>query len=198
MTRADSGVLDLGSSYHAPLPRDVRDGLKIGFDTGALAAGNWFTVTALSPRDTLRYTINTDPNNPASYTEPVIVVSYNDPQGNTQFVTPVKLTTLGQDLAPFSGQMLKPLEFAIRTHAAVTTAGPNTTSFLLNSPHCRADPGRTGTPGLHHRWRTRAAPLPHAGRAARAEPGGRGLEHEPVLAALRSRQGQHPDRALDG
>jgi hypothetical protein len=162
-----SGVLDLGSSYHAPLPRDVRDGLKIGFDTGALAATNWFTVTALSPRDTLRYTINTDPNDPASYTEPVVVVSYNDPHGNTQFVTPVKLAALGQSLAPFSGQMLKPLEFAIRTHAAVTTAGPNTTSFLLNSPHSAAIVGAQ----LQLDFITDGARVLHLSRTLDVQPG---------------------------
>jgi hypothetical protein len=130
-----SGTINLGSSYQSPLPRFVADGLVVGFNTGYLAAGNWFTVTALTPRDTLRYVINTDPNNPASYTEPVIVVSTNDPQGNRKFVTPVKLNNLGQDLAPFSGQMLKPLEFVIRTSRSVTTTEPNTTSFLFNSPH---------------------------------------------------------------
>lgn len=130
-----SGTLSLGASYHAPLPENVKDGLQVGFNTGVLAAGNWFTVTALTPRDTLRYIINTDPNNSASYTEPLIVVSTNDPQGNRKFVTPLKLSNLAQDLAPFSAQMMSPLEFSIRTHHSVTKTAPNTTTFVFNSPH---------------------------------------------------------------
>lgn len=129
-----TGTLALGASYRAPLPRIVRDGLQIGFDTGVLAAGTWFTVTALTPRDTLRYLINTNPNNPSSYKEPVIVVSLNDPQGNRKFVTPVKLAKLSDDLAPHTGRMYEPLEFAIRTNRSVTTTTANTVTLSFSSP----------------------------------------------------------------
>ena len=59
-----SGTLNLGSSYHAPLPLDVAHGLQIGLNTGTIAAGASFTVQALTPRDTFTYTVNSDPTSP--------------------------------------------------------------------------------------------------------------------------------------
>ncbi len=97
----NSGTLALGSSYHAPLPLTVAQGLEIGFDTGTILAGRSFTVEALTPRDTFSYTIESEP-----YTPPVIVVSYSDPQGSHRFITPVELPDLESSLAPYSGQML--------------------------------------------------------------------------------------------
>ena len=45
--------------------------------------GESFTVNAFTPRDTFQYTINREP-----YTTPIVIVSYNDPQGNHRFVVP--------------------------------------------------------------------------------------------------------------
>jgi hypothetical protein len=39
-----AGTLDLGGSYHAPLPVDVAHGLQLGFDTGTALAGESFTA----------------------------------------------------------------------------------------------------------------------------------------------------------
>ena len=183
-----SGTLDLGSSYHAPLPRDVRDGLQIGFDTGALAAGNSFTVKALSPRDTLRYTINTDPNNPASY-RPV-------DRGELQ-------RSAGQHPVRDAGQT----HHAGPRPCAVQRADARSRSSSPSAPMPRSRlPARTrrrfcSTTLMRRRSWARSYSLdfitdgarcctsPTRWMCSRAEPGGRGLEHEPVRAALRPGQG---------
>ena len=125
-----TGPLQLGSTYHAPLPIDVAQGVQVGFNTGTILAGTSFTVQALTPRDTFTYTINSP-----SYTPPVIVVSYSDPQGSHRFVTPVELSSLDAALAPHAGEMLRGLELTIVTEGAVDPVGPNTTNFVFNSPH---------------------------------------------------------------
>jgi len=124
-----SGTLDVGSSYHAPLPLDVAEGLQVGLNTGTVLAGTRFTVRALTPRDTFTYTINSEP-----YTKPVIVVSYSDPQGSHRFVTPVAMTDLGGSLAAHSGAMQKGLALQIVTTDPVTASVPNTLHLTVNSP----------------------------------------------------------------
>jgi len=126
----NSGTLALGSSYHAPLPLEVAQGLQVGFNTGTIMAGATFTVSALTPRDTFTYTINSEP-----YTPPVIVVSYSDPQGSHRFVTPVELPTMDASLAPYTGQMLKGLALEVATTDAVNTSGTNITNLIVNNPH---------------------------------------------------------------
>lgn len=126
----NSGVLNLGSDYHAPLPLDVAQGLQVGFNTGTIDAGASFTVTALTPRDTFTFTINSEP-----FTPPVVVVSYSDPQGSRRFVTPVELPWLGDALSPHTGRMLKGLAAQIVTAAPFTPSGRNSTSLVVNSPH---------------------------------------------------------------
>jgi hypothetical protein len=123
-----TGTIDLGASYHAPLPVDVANGLQMGFNTGTIDAGTSFTVEALTPRDTFTYTINSEP-----FTPPVIVVSYSDPQGSHRFVTPVELPGLDVNLVPHAGEMLKGLRLEIVTTGAVSTT--NTTNLVVNNPH---------------------------------------------------------------
>jgi hypothetical protein len=125
-----SGSLALGSTYRAPLPLAVAQGLEIGFNSGSIAAGASFTVQALTPRDTFKYTINA-----SSFTPPVIVVSYSDPQGSHRFITPVQLSSLDSSLASSTGQMLKGLKLDIVTTASVNATGNNRTNFVFNSPH---------------------------------------------------------------
>ncbi|MBP8121258.1 MAG: hypothetical protein KAZ26_01415 [Caldilineaceae bacterium] len=126
----NSGVLNLGSVYHAPLPLDVAQGLQVGFNTGTIDAGTSFTVTALTPRDTFTYTVISDP-----FTPPVIVVSASDPQGSHRFVTPVQLSNLGDSLAPHAGEMLKGLAVQIVATGPFNPTGTNTTDLVINSPH---------------------------------------------------------------
>lgn len=126
-----SGAVDFGSSYQAPLPKDIALGVQVGFQTGGVNAGESFTVRALTPRDTFQYTI-TDP----AYAEPVVVVSYNDPQGNHRFILPPgnypngsKLTSLQADLQALSGTMIPDPGVDVASTAA------DQANFILNAPH---------------------------------------------------------------
>ena len=129
-SNSGNGTLDLGSSYQAPLPVDIIDGVQIGFNTGTIISGDSFAVTALTPRDTFTYTINSEP-----YTPPVIVVSYSDPQGSHRFVTPVELSGLDEDLTSYSSQMLPDAELMIATETPVVAGVNNTVDFVINNPH---------------------------------------------------------------
>lgn len=91
-----TGTLNVGGGYTAPLPITVSDGLQVGFDTGTINAGDVFTVGVQLPTDTFTYTVNSGDTPP---TPPVVVVSYNDPQGNHKFVTPVQVGDLNTDLS---------------------------------------------------------------------------------------------------
>lgn len=126
---AASGTLALGSSYGAPLPVAVADGLEVGFDTGTMLNGDSFTVAALTPRDTFTYTVNSEPHTP-----PIIVVSYSDPQGSRKFVTPVQLAALDADLTAYGGTMLPDIGLQIVTQGELATTGTNTIDFILNNP----------------------------------------------------------------
>lgn len=127
-----TGTVNYGSGYQAPLPLAIRDGLQIGFDTGTVNSGDIFTVEVRLPRDTFTYTVNTGVN---AFTPPVVVVSYNDPQGNHKFVTPVEVPDLGQDLAPYASQMLPGVGLDIATTAAFNPGQNNTVYLVANSPH---------------------------------------------------------------
>lgn len=130
----NSGTLALGSSYRAPLPIAVgNEGLQIGFDTGTIISGESFTVAAYTPRDTFKFTVNNDP-----YTMPVIVVSYSDMQGSHRFITTRQMNTLGEDLTPYSSQMLRNLSVDIVTQAKFVSSGNNTTHIVINNPHSQA------------------------------------------------------------
>lgn len=126
-----SGVVDFGSSYQSPLGKAIAEGVMLGFQSGTVVAGESFTFEARTPRDTMQYTVN-DPG----AADPVIVVSYNDAQGNHRFVLPAedfpngsKLSDLNTDLSPLSGKMLEGVGLDI------VTTGTNTADFVLSSPH---------------------------------------------------------------
>jgi len=91
--------------------------------SGRVAAG---AKVVVSDSDTFQYTI-ADPN----YTEPVIVVSYNDPQGNHRFILPANglLTDLNADLAFLDGRMLPDPGVDIASTSSTQA------NFVLNSPH---------------------------------------------------------------
>jgi hypothetical protein len=122
----NSGTLNFGSGYQAPLPLPIANGVEIGFQTGSVNGGEQFVVRALTPRDTFQYTIN-DPE----AAEPVIIVSYNDPQGNHRFVLPSTslLTDLNSDLTFLSGQMLPD------PGVDIASTNANQANFILNAPH---------------------------------------------------------------
>jgi len=127
-----SGSVTVPASYQSPLPITVTQGVEIGFYSGSIIAGDAFTVGVQLPRDTFTYTVQSEP-----FTKPGVVVSYNDPQGNHRFISPVELGDLGSDLAPYAGQMLAPLSLEIATTAAFTPTGSNTTNYVFNLPDSR-------------------------------------------------------------
>ncbi|MCL4267345.1 MAG: PKD domain-containing protein [Anaerolineae bacterium] len=122
----NSGTVSFGSGYQAPLPLPIAEGVEIGFQTGSVNGGEQFVVRALTPRDTFQYTIN-DPE----AAEPVIVVSYNDPQGNHRFILPSAslLTDLNSDLTFLSGQMIPD------PGVDIASTSPTQANFILNAPH---------------------------------------------------------------
>ena len=125
-----TGTLDIGNSYASPTPLPVGgSGVEVGFLSGDIQAGDTFTVAARLPRDTFQYQIQSP-----SYTPPVVLVSYNDPQGNHRFVTPISLTHPLDNLAGYSGQMLRNLGAEIVTQAPITTTGTYTTDVVLHWP----------------------------------------------------------------
>lgn len=131
----NSGTMNLGSGYQAPLPLAIANGLQIGFDTGSVNAGDMFTVSARLPRDTFSFTDNTGNG---TYTSPVVVVSYNDPQGNHKFVSSLEVGDLGTNLTPYASQMLQGVGVDIATTAAFNSSGNNTVYLIANSPHSQS------------------------------------------------------------
>ncbi|MCB0214625.1 MAG: DUF1573 domain-containing protein, partial [Anaerolineae bacterium] len=126
-----SGTVQVGSGYQAPLPLPITQGIEVGFQTGSVNGGETFTMRALTPRDTFQYTRNDPQAEP-----PVVVVSYNDPQGNHRFVLPTggypdgaQLTDLQQDLQALSGQMLPD------PGVTISSTADDQAHFVLNTPH---------------------------------------------------------------
>lgn len=129
---AQSSV-NIPSNYQAPSPITVPNtgGIQIGFDTGTVKTDDSFSVTGQLPRDTFSFTDNTGNG---TYTKPVVVVSYNDPQGNHKFVTPVEVSDLGTNLAQYASQMLPGVGVDIATTAPFNKTGNNTVYLVANSP----------------------------------------------------------------
>ncbi|RLF30763.1 MAG: hypothetical protein DRN07_08175, partial [Thermoplasmata archaeon] len=127
----NSGVLDFGEGYASPTFLEVGDfGVKLALYTGKVYDGDTFTVEARTPRDTFQYTINREP-----YTEPVAIVSYNDPQGNHKFVTPVRLNHPTEDLVPHAGKMIHDgAGVEIVTEGPFTPTQPMTTTLVVQAP----------------------------------------------------------------
>ena len=125
-----NGTLDIGTGYASPSPLAVgNDGLQVGFISGDVQVNDTFTVAANIPADTFQYQIQSQPA-----VNPVVLVSYNDPQGNHRFVTPITLTNPTENLVNYSGQMLVNLGAEIVTQAPITTSGNYTTDVVVNWP----------------------------------------------------------------
>lgn len=126
----NSGTVNFGAGYGSPTPLEAGTlGVQVALLSGTVYHGDTFTVEACTPRDTFQYAINQEP-----HTEPVVLVSYNDPQGNHRFITPITLTTPANDLTAYSGQMLERLGVEIVTQEPITMSGTYTTSVVTNWP----------------------------------------------------------------
>lgn len=127
-----SDALNFGSGYASPTLQNVGVlGVKVGLLSGKVYNGESFTVEARTPRDTFQYTVNREP-----YTEPVVIVSYNDPQGNHRFVIPPAAMALASpttDLTAFSGQMLPDPGVEIVTTGACQPATCDV-QLVVNNP----------------------------------------------------------------
>ena len=91
-------------------------------------------MAANTPRDTFQYTIAA--GHESDFTPPVVLVSYNDPQGNHRLAIPpaaMALSSPTADLLAFSGQMLQQPGVEIVTGAPFA-AGANTTDLVVNNP----------------------------------------------------------------
>ncbi|MGB5051468.1 MAG: CARDB domain-containing protein [Caldilineaceae bacterium] len=127
-----TGTLSYGDNYASPsfLPVGAF-GLTLALHSGTVADGESFTVAARTPRDTFQYTINREP-----FTEPLVIVSYNDPQGNHRFILPpaaAHLTSPSDNLVAFAGQMLDDVGVEIVTTEAYS-GGAASTRLLVNNP----------------------------------------------------------------
>ena len=127
-----SGSLNFGSGYKSPLFLSVGAlGVTLALYSGNVSNGDSFTVAATTPRDTFQYTINREP-----FSEPLVIVSYNDPQGNHRFVVPpdaMHLNAPTDNLQQFAGTMLQDVGVEIVTGAPFTP-GANTVKLLVNNP----------------------------------------------------------------
>ncbi len=127
-----SGALNFGAGYDSPTLLDVGAfGLKLGLRNGRVNDGESFKVDVRTPRDTFQYDINREP-----YTAPLVIVSYNDPQGNHRFLLPGDAMSLSHptdNLVPLGGKMLPDVGVDIVTSQAAQ-AGANSTDLLISNP----------------------------------------------------------------
>jgi hypothetical protein len=133
--RGATGQLAFGANYQSPNFQAVGVfGLTLALYSGNVANGESFTVNARTPRDTFQYTINREP-----YTEPLVIVSYNDPQGNHRFVLPsqaMSLTAPTANLQQYAGSMLDDVGVEIVTSRPFTV-GINSATLLVNNPSAK-------------------------------------------------------------
>ncbi len=120
--------LAVGAGYTLWTPLALADGLTIAFSGGYIAQGETFNFQTALPIDTFSYTINRTP-----YSRPLIIVSYNDPEGNHKFVTDVEVAQIQADLTPYLGQMRFGFQMDVMGASAVTT-GTNTAYIVFNNP----------------------------------------------------------------
>lgn len=131
-SKGATGSLNFGAGYASPTFLPVGAfGVTLALYTGNVQNGESFSVAANTPRDTFQYTINRTP-----HTEPLVIVSYNDPQGNHRFVVPTQamsLTAPTDNLQRFAGQMLDDVGVEIVTDQPFAP-GSNTLKLLVNNP----------------------------------------------------------------
>ncbi len=126
-------TLVLSSTYASPSLLNVGAfGVQLSLLSGKIYNNETFSMTARPPLDTFSYRINRTP-----YTEPLVIASYNDPQGNHRFIVPPNAMSLAsptQNLAPFGGQMLQDPGVEIVTTSPFTPATAQTVTLMLNNP----------------------------------------------------------------
>jgi hypothetical protein len=145
--------LNFGAGYASPTFQPLGAlGLTLALYTGSVQHGESFTVAATTPRDTFQYTINRTP-----HTLPLVIVSYNDPQGNHRFVVPsqaMSLTAPTDNLQPFAGQMLQEVGVEIVTQQAARRAPTacNCWSTTRRTPRCKTPASSWSSSTSAARW----------------------------------------------
>lgn len=127
--QGNSGSLSFGNGYTAGDVLPLAAGVQVFATQGVLYDGDTVAISAEANQDAFRYTVN----NPDAYTPPIVLVSYNDPRGNHQFVTPVTLESPNDDLLPYRDGMLGNVQMQPVTTGAVQ-AGANTLRLSTNNP----------------------------------------------------------------
>ncbi len=121
-------ALQVGSSYAPGTYLEVADGVQVTFTAGEIHGGDTFVVQTALPIDTFSFTINRTP-----YTPPLIVVSYNDPQGNHKFTSDVVLDSLQSDLTYYQGRMRRGMQLDVFSLESYLP-GVNTGHLVFNNP----------------------------------------------------------------
>ncbi len=133
--RGQQGEIAFGAGYASPTFLPVGElGVTLALHSGTVGNGESFAVQANTPRDTFQYTINREP-----FTEPLVIVSYNDPQGNHRFVLPpaaMQLSAPTENLQTFAGTMRADVGVALVTTAAfdATQDPQGSLTLLVNNP----------------------------------------------------------------
>lgn len=123
------GSLPIGVGYSPAQKLLVSDGIEISMSSGTVFQGDSFKVTGLSPRDVFTYTINQEP-----FTEPIIVISHNDPSGNKRISTSIKLTNLFDDLSQFINEVIDAPELELDSSSSFNPSVDNQISLTLINP----------------------------------------------------------------
>lgn len=128
----DSGNLIFDNTYQSPTKMSVGSlGLNISMLSGKVNNEEAFTVEARIPGDTFTYTINREP-----YSQPLVIVSYSDPQGNHRIILPEEtmfLVNPTENLMDYSGLMNEFSGVDIFTNQPFST-GVNYTNIVVNNP----------------------------------------------------------------
>lgn len=128
----NTGLIEFSNTYQSPSVKNVGvEGIELSFLSGKVYSGNQFSLDVYAPRDTFKYTINSYP-----YTPPIIIVTYNDPQGNHRFILPedaMSMTSPTTDLMDFSGMMI-PMSGIEIFSSQKFQDGVNPVYYLLDNP----------------------------------------------------------------
>ena len=124
-----TGSLDYGMGYRSPEFLAVGQfGVQLALYGLEVKDGESFTVDALTPRDTFEYRVTQEPHTP-----PIVVVSYNDPQGDHRFVTAVNIVSPTASLSAYGDEMLRRIGIDIVATQPITV-GSNALNLEVRNP----------------------------------------------------------------
>lgn len=129
---SNSGVIEISADYATPSLIDLGElGIKIGFGSGNLINSDNIKINARFSRDTFKYKINSD-----DFSVPIVLVTYNDPQGKHIFYIPQEAMSLqspDQNLIDFSETMIESIPLSIPSVSPINP-GQNHINVLFTNP----------------------------------------------------------------